>query len=297
MNETNISTNSLKAWLLASRPKTLTGAAVPVIIGLALACKDLCWHIDLQPAVLCLLFALIMQIDANFVNDYFDYRRGNDNEETRLGPLRACSQGWITPKAMVWGIIVTTLVGCLTGLPLVFYGGWEMILVGVACVVFCILYTTTLSYIGMGDVLVLVFFGLVPVCFTHYLQTHEWSWQALVLAAGCGLAIDNLLIVNNYRDIDNDRRDGKRTLIVMVGKEWGEQLYGVLGSLAAIAVIAVCNISAVSMACMFVYYFFHINALQQMKTLTGRRLNKVLGITARNIMIYGVMTAIAVLSN
>lgn len=297
MNETNISTNSLKAWLLASRPKTLTGAAVPVIIGLALACKDLIWHIDWLPAVLCLLFALIMQVDANFVNDYFDYRRGNDDEETRLGPLRACSQGWITPKAMVWGIILTTLTGCLTGLPLVFYGGWEMILVGVACVVFCILYTTTLSYIGMGDVLVLVFFGLVPVCFTHFLQTHEWSWQALVLAAGCGLAIDNLLIVNNYRDIDNDRLDGKRTLIVMIGKEWGEQLYAVLGSLAAVAVIAVCNISAVSMACMFCYYFFHMNALQQMKALTGRQLNKVLGITARNIMIYGVMTAIAVLSN
>lgn len=148
--------------MLASRPKTLTGAAVPVMIGLAFAARDLGLDdFGWMPALLCVLFAFIMQIDANFINDYFDFVRGND-DETRLGPRRACAQGWITPKAMRRAIIITTVIACCIGLPLVIYGGLEMILVGAFCVVFCFLYTTLLSYLGLGDVLVLVFSALFP---------------------------------------------------------------------------------------------------------------------------------------
>lgn len=130
MNEKQIDTNSAKAWMLASRPKTLTGAAVPVMIGLAFAARDLGLDdFGWMPALLCVLFAFIMQIDANFINDYFDFVRGND-DETRLGPRRACAQGWITPKAMRRAIILTTVIACCIGLPLVIYGGLEMILVG-----------------------------------------------------------------------------------------------------------------------------------------------------------------------
>ena len=130
-------TNSPHAWFLAARPKTLTGAAVPVMIGIALAFHDAGTEdFRIIPAILCMLFAFVMQIDANFINDYFDFKRGND-DETRLGPKRACSEGWITPSAMLKGIIATTLFGCAIGLPLIYYGGLEMIMVGLVCVVFC----------------------------------------------------------------------------------------------------------------------------------------------------------------
>ena len=106
---------------------------------------------------------MIMQIDANFINDFYDYAKGNDDAATRLGPLRACTQGWVKIDSMKKAIASTTILACLVGLPLVYYGGLEMILIGLLCVVFCFLYTTHLSYIGLGDVLVLVFFGIVPV--------------------------------------------------------------------------------------------------------------------------------------
>ena len=164
----NIRTNSIEAWLLAARPKTLAGAAVPVMIAVALALKTTGWsHFRLIPAVLCFLFAFLMQIDSNFINDYFDFIKGTDDTEKRLGPRRACAQGWVKPQSMRYAIALTTIAACVAGLPLIFYGGVEMILVGAVCVVFCFLYTTYLSYVGLGDVLVLVFFGLVPVCITY----------------------------------------------------------------------------------------------------------------------------------
>lgn len=292
MNEIKIKTNSFKAWLLAARPKTLTGAAVPVMIGLAAAWKDLDGNtFDFIPAVLCMLFAFLMQIEANFVNDYFDWKKGNDDEDSRLGPLRACSQGWVTPRAMVIAMIATMAVACLVGLPLVLYGGWEMILVGISCVVFCVLYTTLFSYHGLGDVLVLVFFGIVPVCLTYYLQTGTFTSSVVILSVACGLAVDNLLIVNNYRDIDNDRRDGKITLIVRIGREKGAMLYLLLGAVATFTAMAVCHFSLVTII-MVLYLFLHRKAFLTLRTLQGRELNRVLGDTARNIFIYGILTSL-----
>lgn len=218
-----IKTNSLSAWVLAARPKTLTGAMVPVMIGTGWA-----WKLSggenfrVVPAILCFLFAFLMQIDSNFINDYFDCLKGNDDRATRLGPKRACSEGWITLPAMRIGLVVTSLLASLVGIPLIFFCGWEMILVGVACVLFAFLYTTYFSYLGLGDVLVLVFFGIVPVVFTTYVILPDHS-QALcfeVIMSGviCGLVIDTLLVVNNYRDRENDKRDGKITLIVRIGE-------------------------------------------------------------------------------
>ncbi len=122
---------------------------------------------------------------------------------------------------MVWGILITTLLGCMTGIPLILYGGLEMVIVGIACVVFCFLYTTLFSYHGLGDILVLLFFGIIPVCCTYYvcMPLHQQIPTGEVIASSiaCGLAIDALLIVNNYRDIDNDRSNGKITLAVRLG--------------------------------------------------------------------------------
>ena len=304
MDETNVRVNSLKAWILAARPKTLTGAAVPVMIGIACAVAMYGWcGIRVVPAVLCMLFALIMQVDANFVNDYFDFMKGTDDEQ-RLGPKRACSQGWITASAMRSGLFVTTLLACIVGLPLVYYGGWEMIMVGLACVVFCFLYTISFSYIGLGDLLVLVFFGIVPVCMTYWLTAPPTAltsipFAVVLMSIACGLIIDTLLVVNNYRDIDNDRRAGKLTLIVRIGERGGLFLYLMLGLVGTIlAIVGVVLLDwhdgQWTQSLLIIYTPFHTWAFNEMRSIRkGAELNRVLGMTARNMFIFGLLASAA----
>jgi 1,4-dihydroxy-2-naphthoate octaprenyltransferase len=294
--------DSLKAWLLAARPKTLTGAAVPVMIGLAMAWTDAEVHympetFSWTAAVLCLLFAFIMQIDANFVNDFVDYARGADDRETRLGPERACTQGWVSIDKMKQAIAGTTCLACLVGLPLVWYGGLEMIAVGALCVVFCFLYTTHLSYMGLGDMLVLVFFGLVPVCITYYIQLHSVTAEVVVASVACGLVIDALLLVNNFRDRDTDLKAGKRTLVVRIGAKCSLMLYLGVGVMAcALGVVFGLNGHWMAFVLPLLYLVLHLFTYLKMKKIWyGRALNECLGETARNIFIYGLMVSIGCL--
>ncbi len=301
MDKNNVKQNSIQAWLLAARPKTLSGAAVPVMIGIALAWTDAQQYeenvFSYTAAVLCMLFAMLMQINANFVNDFFDFAHGNDDEATRLGPLRACSQGWVTTDAMKKAIASTTIAACLVGLPLIYYGGLEMIIIGIICVVFCFLYTTHLSYIGMGDVLVLVFFGIVPVCITYYIQLHTCTWQVFLASIACGLVIDGLLIVNNYRDRDNDKRDGKMTLVVTIGAEATEWLYLALGIIAVfIGITFWMNGHLLAFILPFIYLVLHVFTWIKMRRIhQGRQLNECLGETARNMFIYGLCVSMGLL--
>lgn len=302
-----VKTNSVKAWLLATRPKTLSAAAVPVMIGTAFAWRNTSEQFNWIPAILCLLFAWIMQIDSNLVNDYFDFKKGND-DETRLGPKRACSEGWITSDAMVWGILITTLLGCMTGIPLILYGGLEMVMVGIACVVFCFLYTTLFSYHGLGDILVLLFFGIIPVCCTYYvcMPLHQQIPTGEVIASSiaCGLAIDALLIVNNYRDIDNDRSNGKITLAVRLGESKTRRLYESIGYTAAGIMIILVFFDLYqtdklipTYAIYLIYIILHRQSYQEMKRINkGVKLNQVLGLTARNILVFGILSVAAILS-
>ena len=301
LSEQNVRQDSLQAWLLAARPKTLSGAAVPVMIGVALAFVDAQEYGDdvfsWTAAALCLLFAFIMQIDANFVNDFFDYAKGNDDSASRLGPLRACTQGWVKTDSMKQAIASTTVLACLVGLPLVYYGGLEMILVGLLCVVFCFLYTTHLSYVGLGDVLVLVFFGIVPVCCTYYIQLHTLTWQVFVASIACGLVIDGLLIVNNYRDRYNDERDGKMTLVVKIGSEAAEWLYLILGMVACLlGVVFWLNGHVLAFVLPLIYLLMHSYTWLKLKRINfGRQLNECLGETARNMFVYGLTVALGLL--
>lgn len=302
-----VKTNSIQAWVLAARPKTLAGAAVPVMIGVALAWKAATWQgFQVIPAVLCFLFAFLMQIDSNYINDYFDYVRGNDDAATRLGPKRACAEGWITLPAMRIGLIVTSAAACAVGLPLICYGGWEMVIVGALCVAFAFLYTTFFSYNGGGDILVLIFFGIVPVCFTYYVivpsDLQFITWPVVAISVGCGLVIDTLLCINNFRDRDNDKRDGKMTIIVRLGEKRGAMLYNAVGSAGAfvtmIAIMLQCLHSQLAAVCIFpflVYAYKHSQSYARLKEIwSGRELNKVLGMTARDMFIYGLMTVAAV---
>ena len=301
MNEEQVIKNSPRAWLLAARPKTLTGAAVPVIIGLALAFTDARGYEEGTfkwiPAVLCMLFAMLMQIDANFVNDLFDYAKGNDDAATRLGPLRACTQGWVSIDAMKKAIATITVAACCTGLPLVWYGGMEMVLIGLLCVVFCFLYTTHLSYLGLGDVLVLLFFGVVPVTITYYIQLHTVTCQVFLASVACGMVIDGLLIVNNYRDRDNDRRDGKMTLVVRIGAKASEQLYLTLGVTATVmGAVFWYNGHVLAFVLPLFYLLLHVFTWMKMRRINhGRQLNECLGETARNMFVYGLCVAAGLL--
>jgi 1,4-dihydroxy-2-naphthoate octaprenyltransferase len=311
-----VKTNSLKAWFLAARPKTLTGAIAPVLVGAAFAFASNTQLSSLSYSLLlCILFAILMQIDANLINDYFDFKKGTDRED-RLGPERACAQGWITPRAMQWGIAITTILSCGVGLAILFlHWQWELLLVGIFCVLFCFLYTTHLSYLGWGDVLVLVFFGFVPVVFTHYVMTDgEWNVPLLIASLAMGLATDNLLMVNNYRDRNQDRVSGKRTIIVRIIeaqiRKYGDQegqkkaenicldIYlwvGIVATFLAFTAFFLFSPISIRHPLMFLYLILHFRAFQQLKSLDGRELNQVLGATARNIFLFGLLLALNVI--
>lgn len=293
----------MKKWILAARPKTLTGAMIPVILGSALAFHDgaMKWSLVLC----CALFAGFMQIAANMINDLYDFQKGTDRED-RLGPERACAQGWITPKAMRRGIAVVLCLASMAGLAALLlcwkdlpYQGLELLLTGVACVIFAFLYTYGLSYLGLGDVLVLVFFGLVPVCGTYYIQAHQITTPAILLGFISGISIDALLVINNYRDREQDRISGKRTIIVLGGERFGRCLYLLIGPVVAVLSILLGyliggNILYFQIAA-YVYLAMHIYAWEQMNRIrSGKALNKILGLTSMNMFLLALMLATAI---
>ena len=293
----NVKTNSIKAWILAARPKTLAAAATPVLLGCALAYTD--GAFQWIPTILCFLFAFSMQIDANFINDYYDYLKGSDRED-RLGPERACAQGWITLSAMKKGMIFITLLSCFWGLLLLRYCGLEMIPVGLLCVLFAFLYTAgpyPLAYHGWGDVLVIVFFGFVPVGCTYYTMAHDWTWNVTIACAACGLVSDLLLMLNNYRDREQDKISGKRTLIVRFGEKVGRYAYLTLGILA-VGICAFYAFNGYLMASLLpvLFLILHFTTWREMiRIYQGKALNIVLGKTARNIVLFGLLLSLGLI--
>lgn len=297
-------TNSLESWIYTARPNTLAAASCTVIIGTALAFRDLNAAIEWPAFILCLLFALLMQIDANFINDYFDYKKGSDNKEDRLGPKRSCVQGWMTTSALKVGIAITTIAACAVGFPLIQYGGWPMIIVGIACVFFCFLYSTFFSYKGMGDVLVIIFFGLIPVGFSYYIQTQSWNIETTLVAIACGMVIDALLVVNNYRDRYQDNKSKKNTIIVLIsqkygehaGSRFGEYLYLCLGIIAIGLCVypMVIKPSFLHGALLIIYLVLHFLSYRKLVRINhGKELNTVLKESARNILLFGLLVAIS----
>lgn len=296
--------NSLKAWMLAARPKTLTGALIPVILGSALA-----YHNGMmQPltALCCALFASFMQIGANMINDLYDFQKGTDRED-RLGPERACAQGWITPKAMQRGIAVVIALASLSGLAALAlcwqqlpYHGIELAGTGILCIIFAFLYTYGLSYIGLGDLLVLVFFGLIPVCGTYYVQAYEINLPSVLLGLVSGISIDALLVINNYRDRDQDRISGKRTLVVLLGERFGLIHYLLIAPIASPLAILFAHLIDVYMLYMLIvvtiYWCLHLYTWIKMRKIhAGKALNRILGETSRNMFIFALLLALAII--
>jgi 1,4-dihydroxy-2-naphthoate octaprenyltransferase len=274
-------------WWEAMRPKTLTASLSPVLLGCALAyCDDLFVPI---PAILCLLVALLAQIASNFANDYFDFKKGADTDE-RLGPARAVACGRITPVAMLVATCLTLGAACLCGLGLLFYGGWWLIFVGLSIAVCVLAYSAgpfPLSYRGLGDVCVLLFYGIIPVCFTYYVQAHSFSVLSFWLSLSVGFLSVNILIVNNYRDHEQDKMSGKRTTIVRFGRRFGRFLYLLNGILAIVCSLPLLLKAALWISLLYIAFFLlFLSSWRELSRFQGRALNRTLGHTARNVFLY-----------
>lgn len=290
-------TNSLRAWIVAVRPYSFGAATIPVAVASALAFADGSFH--WLPALLCWMFALLMQCTANLVNDLFDFLKGADQPD-RLGPDRAFAKGFITLPAMKAGIALLTLAACAVGLCLLWYGGWWLIWVGAACVVFAYFYTAgpyPLAYHGLGDAAVVLFFGVVPVGFTYYLLTGTWTWQTTLAALACGLVIDTMLMVNNFRDREEDARCNKRTIVVYLGAgagRWGYFLLGTVATLLCLGFLCAGRWAAALLPLIFWVLFF--NTWRKMVRIDhGEELNVCLAETARNLTLFGLLLTIGIL--
>jgi 1,4-dihydroxy-2-naphthoate polyprenyltransferase len=217
--------STVRHWLEASRPKTLPAAIIPVMVGTALAYAHR--SADLGKAVVCLVFALLVQIGTNFANDYFDFVQGADTP-ARVGPRRAVAAGLISPRAMLTATWIVLGAAFAVGLLLVREGGWVLLPIGVVSIACAIAYTGgpfPLGYNGLGDVFVFVFFGLVAVCTTFFVQTGGVTPDVVSCAAAVGLLAANILVANNYRDVETDARAGKKTLVVRFGRRFAVWQY------------------------------------------------------------------------
>lgn len=217
-----------RAWWLAARPRTWPAAISPVITGTAVALHE--GQFGLWPAAAALVAALLLQIGANLTNDLFDYRRGADSRE-RLGPPRATQMGWLTPRQMLFGMMAVFGTAALVGLYLVQVGGWPILAVGVLSILFAITYTAgpfPLAYVGLGDLSAFLFFGLVAVCGTYYLQAGYVSPLAVGAAIPIGFLVTAILVVNNVRDLPQDRKVGKHTMAVLLGERGARAEYVIL---------------------------------------------------------------------
>ena len=207
-----------KIWFSAARPRTLPAAVAPVVVGTSLGWRD--GACDWRASSLCLGFALLVQIGTNFANDYYDFVHGADGA-ARVGPQRAVAAGLVAPAVMrgaMWG---TFAAAFLCGLGLIFWGGPWLLLIGIASILCGVAYTGgpwPLGYHGLGDVFVFLFFGLIAVGATYFVQTGRVTGDALLSGAAIGLLAANILLVNNYRDAGTDAAAGKRTLVVRFGR-------------------------------------------------------------------------------
>lgn len=219
-------------WWLAARPKTLSAAIVPVMVGSSLALFDNLF--EALPALVALLCACLIQIGTNFANDLFDFKKGADNER-RIGPTRATQAGWVSEREMRWATIIAFSLAVLFGSYLVLVGGWPILLIGFTSVAAGVAYTGgpyPLGYHGLGELFVFVFFGVVAVCGTYYVQALSFSYTALWFSIPVGLLAAAILMVNNIRDIDTDREVGKNTIAVRVGAEKSRFLFALTVLLA-----------------------------------------------------------------
>ncbi|MGD8780424.1 MAG: 1,4-dihydroxy-2-naphthoate polyprenyltransferase [Ignavibacteria bacterium] len=297
LNTSVKSINKIESWLLASRPKTLLAAFVPVIIGSSIAAH----HAVYKPfaSLIALICAVLIQVGTNFVNDLYDYYSGADTEE-RKGPQRVLASGLGSVKEMKIAITLTFGLAFFLGLYLVAISDWVVLLIGVLSIITGIAYTAgpyPLAYNGLGDIFVFLFFGIVGTVGTYYVLTLSVKPVAFWASIPVGALITNILVVNNYRDVNEDKISGKNTLAVKFGKKFTRIQYVIF--------------TFISYAILFVVYFtfkqsiiiflpllslpLSIKLVKMIYNLKGKQLNKTLELTAKLSFIYGVLFAFGIL--
>ncbi len=221
----SVAPSGVRIWLMAARLRTLPAAIAPVLVGTALAGYVGVFHPVRFLAAL--VGAIFIQVGTNLSNDYSDARRGADTED-RLGPVRITAGGLVPPRQVLIATYVSFGVAVLAGIYLIVVAGWQLLLVGAASILAGVLYTggpRPYGYEGLGELFVFLFFGIVAVAGSYFVQMGHLSWEAFALAVPVGLLAAAILVVNNVRDIDTDRRAGKRTLAVRLGRERARALY------------------------------------------------------------------------
>ena len=284
----------LRAWIEATRLRTLPVSIAGVIT--AIGFNILNGTLKPVPATLCLLFAILCQIASNYANEYFDYTAGRDRQG-RQGPRRGVTEGDITPRAMKTAILCTiALAGCV-GLPLIYWGGWWLTAIGGIIVLALLAYSTgpfPLSTNGLGEVAVIIFFGVIPVSFTYYVQAHEWAWDVVVAGISIGLLGANVLIINNYRDIDDDMAVNKRTLAVRLGRTAMVGLYAANALVAMGLMIRTWVVIGIAW-CIVPLLVLTASGFIAVKMyhLRGSSLTKLLGLTSMVMFVYSILLFIA----
>jgi 1,4-dihydroxy-2-naphthoate octaprenyltransferase len=289
--------NFFQAWWLAIRPRTLPAAASGVAMGSALA-----WHdgsFQLLPALAALFVAMLLQIGSNVANDVFDFERGADTSE-RLGPTRVTQAGYLTPIQVKRGLYVILGLAVLLGLYLAALRGWTVILLGIAAMISAVAYTGgpfPLGYHGLGDVFVFIFFGLAAVAGTYFVQVGSVSIAAWWMAVPVGLIVTAILVVNNLRDLESDRKAGKNTLAVRFGERGAktEYVFCMVVAYLMVPVLVVMNVIPVGGLLAWLSLPIAIRTLRVVFTQTGSPLNAALAGTGQTAFLFSILFWIGLL--
>lgn len=288
---------SFRAWVLASRPATLTAAVVPVLVGTA--CAYAAGAFQAGPAIAALCGAMLLQIGANFANDVFDYEKGADTD-ARLGPTRAVQAGLLTPAEVRLGMVVVFTLALLTGVYLTAVAGPIIVAIGLAAIAAAIAYTGgpyPLGYHGLGDIFVMVFFGFVAVCGSAFVQTRTVPSLAIWASIPVGALATAVLVVNNVRDRDTDVRAGKRTLPVRFGRRAGELEYFALVGMAQLVPLVLIALGRLNLWVGIMPLATLPRSITLIRSVfrdRGRALNQTLVSTAKVLLVHGVSFAAAI---
>jgi 1,4-dihydroxy-2-naphthoate octaprenyltransferase len=284
----------IKLWIEAMRLRTLPVSIAGVIAGIGCAIKTDSFRV--VPAMLCLTFAVLAQIAANFGNEYYDFKNGID-KKGRAGFRRGVTEGEITPKEMKAATFITLGLAASVGCAMLIYGPWWLMIAGILIMCFALAYSAgpyPLSHHGLGDIAVIIFFGIVPVVLTWYLQTLSWDSVAPVAATSLaiGLLAANVLVVNNYRDREDDASVGKRTTVVIFGRKVMSVAYLLSGFIGMAVMIPVwLDMAAWVFAVPVIYLMLHVDTWYRLRQSTGSALNPLLGRTAMNLLVFALLFA------
>ena len=298
MNSTN-DTPFMKVWILAVRPKTLPAAVSPVLVGTAAAIADN--RFVLIPALAALIGALLLQVAVNLANDYFDFKKGIDTPD-RLGPVRVTQSGLISPSGVKAGIFVTLGFAAVCGVYLIYVAGLPILLIGLASIIAALAYSGgpfPIASHGLGDLFVFIFFGLVAVCGTFYVQALKLNCLVVLIAVPIGFLITAILVVNNLRDISTDRDAGKNTLAVRLGEKGTRIEYIVLLTASYLIPIFLSVTGNLSPWVLLILLSLPItfSLIRYICTESGRPLNDALAGTAKLAFIFSLLISIGLIMN